>query len=151
MSTNIKAKFALYCKLNPWLIFLTSSLEIATYLIFIAIYIWVTFVWKYDDHCPQGYQGPGGLHHNKAYFNCTGGAANYLDRIIFGKNHLYLEVSSKELYLNTIPHDPEGLLGTTTSIFLTGIGVLAGYILTNFKSSKSKIFLWITMIIILGK
>lgn len=38
--------------------------------------------------CPRGYLGPGGLHWNGSYENCTGGAHLLLDLYVFGENHL---------------------------------------------------------------
>ena len=40
-------------------------------------------------HCFRGYLGPGGLHDGGKYFNCTGGATGYIDRLILGGNHMY--------------------------------------------------------------
>ena len=39
--------------------------------------------------CPTGYLGPGGLHENSKYWNCTGGAAGYIDIKFFGEGHIY--------------------------------------------------------------
>lgn len=37
----------------------------------------------------RGYVGPGGLHDSGKYYNCTGGAAAYIDIMVLGKNHIY--------------------------------------------------------------
>ena len=37
----------------------------------------------------RGYLGPGGLAEGGSYSNCTGGAAGYIDRVIFGEAHIY--------------------------------------------------------------
>lgn len=37
----------------------------------------------------RGYLGPGGLAEQGKYQNCTGGAAGYIDRLVFGNNHMY--------------------------------------------------------------
>lgn len=37
----------------------------------------------------RGYLGPGGIQDGGLYENCTGGAAAYIDRLIFGPNHMY--------------------------------------------------------------
>ena len=39
--------------------------------------------------CYRGYLGPGGLSDGGKYFNCTGGATGYIDRLLLGENHLY--------------------------------------------------------------
>ena len=31
-----------------------------------------------EKGCPTGYLGPGGLHENSKYYNCTGGAARWI-------------------------------------------------------------------------
>ena len=36
-----------------------------------------------------GYLGPGGLADNSSYYNCTGGAAMWVDVSIFGAAHIY--------------------------------------------------------------
>ena len=46
----------------------------------------------------RGYLGPGGLHENGTHFNCTGGAAGYIDRKLFGENHIYHHPSSKVFF-----------------------------------------------------
>lgn len=50
----------------------------------------------------RGYLGPGGRSENGSYFNCTGGAAGYLDHIILTDNHIYghptCKVGKKDLF-----------------------------------------------------
>lgn len=46
----------------------------------------------------RGYLGPGGLEQDGRYFNCTGGAAGYIDRVIFGSSHIYQNPTSKVVY-----------------------------------------------------
>ena len=54
-------------------------------IIFIAV-AWVLFTFFLQvENCSPGYLGPGGLSENGTHFNCTGGAANYIDRIILHK------------------------------------------------------------------
>lgn len=59
-------------------------------------------------HC-RGYLGPGGFHEDGKYFNCTGGAAGYIDQVILG-NHIYHHPTAKEIY-KSLSFDPEGILG----------------------------------------
>ena len=33
--------------------------------------------------------GPGGLHDGGDTFNCSGGAAGYIDRLLLGEEHMY--------------------------------------------------------------
>lgn len=58
--------------------------------------------------CPAGYLGPGGYDHYGKFTNCTGGAAGYIDRHVFGK-HMYSKVHNP-VYGHILPHDPEGTL-----------------------------------------
>ena len=37
----------------------------------------------------SGYLGPGGLHDRGKHFNCSGGAAGYIDRLVLGDKHIY--------------------------------------------------------------
>lgn len=60
--------------------------------------------------CPRGYMGPGGVHLDAAYTNCTGGAAGFVDRLVLGEEHLYQMPGSRLVY-GSGPFDPEGLLG----------------------------------------
>ena len=97
--------------------------EILTHTGFLGIYLYYTFAFNYDEGCPRGYQGPGGLERRGQFFNCTGGAANYIDRLILGEKHLYQWSTSKTIFKHTLNHDPEGILGLTTSILLTGVWI----------------------------
>ena len=63
-------------------------------------------------HTFRGYLGPGGLHDNGSYFNCTGGAAGYIDRKLFGVNHIYGHPTSevnqlyqKRIAMYKLPHN----------------------------------------------
>lgn len=90
---------------------LSSAFETSCSLMWLSVYIYFTFFWEYDIGCPIGYTGPGGISDEGKYYNCTGGAASYIDRYLFGEDHLYLDHEIKDMYLTNIKHDPEGLLG----------------------------------------
>jgi len=60
--------------------------------------------------CNSGYLGPGGRHEDGEYFNCTGGAAGYIDKTILTLNHIYQNPIIKFVY-GSGPFDPEGILG----------------------------------------
>lgn len=64
------------------------------------------------------------MHANSKYYNCTGGAAGLIDRLILGANHVYQSPTCKDVYLTQMPYDPEGLLGCLTSIVLAYLGNL---------------------------
>lgn len=56
--------------------------------------------------CPTGYLGPGGYALRGKYVNCTGGAAGYIDRLVF-RRHIYNKTENP-VFGTTLPHDPEG-------------------------------------------
>ena len=67
--------------------------------------------------CPTGYLGPGGVHENSQYWNCTGGAAGYIDIKFFGEDHIYDDPTEREIFFYeeynfggySRPYDPEGM------------------------------------------
>lgn len=92
--------------------------------------------------CGRGYLGPGGLHLNGTYFNCTGGAAGYIDRTLLHDDHLYRSSTPRVLYKSHQPYDPEGILGCLTSIFLVFLGLQAGKVLVTFKEWRPRLSRW---------
>lgn len=58
--------------------------------------------------------GPGGLHKNRSYTECTGGATGYIDGVILG-NHRYRKPTISAVY-ETGPFDPEGIVGKQGNI-----------------------------------
>ncbi|TKS85293.1 Heparan-alpha-glucosaminide N-acetyltransferase [Collichthys lucidus] len=82
-----------------------------------------------------GYLGAGGIGDNGLYPNCTGGAAGYVDRWMFGDN-MYRYPTCKEMYHTTQPFDPEGLLGTINSIVMGFLGMQAGRIIIFYKGAN---------------
>lgn len=52
----------------------------------------------------RGYLGPGGIGDMGLYANCTGGAAGYIDRWLFGEMHIYQTPSSRVSDLQNIPN-----------------------------------------------
>lgn len=92
--------------------------------------------------CPTGYTGPGGLSENGENYDCIGGAAGYIDRKLLGEKHLYNWPTAYDVYYryedepNGIPYDPEGILGTLTSIFMVYLGLQAGKCFDIFKEPK---------------
>ena len=43
----------------------------------------------------RGYIGPGGKQYQGDYQNCTGGAAGFIDRWVFGDSHVYQHPTPK--------------------------------------------------------
>ncbi|XP_069609209.1 heparan-alpha-glucosaminide N-acetyltransferase-like isoform X1 [Ranitomeya imitator] len=89
--------------------------------------------------CPTGYLGPGGIGDYGLYPNCTGGAAGYIDKWLFGPSHIYNYPTCKELYKTTQPFDPEGVLGTINSIVMAFSGLQAGKIILIYRKSPHQI------------
>ncbi|XP_023026506.2 heparan-alpha-glucosaminide N-acetyltransferase [Leptinotarsa decemlineata] len=92
--------------------------------------------------CGRGYLGPGGLDEGGKYFNCTGGVAGYIDRAVFG-HHMYKHPACQKVYENVVYYDPEGILGTLTSIFTVYLGVQAGITYHTFQNHREKVIRWI--------
>ena len=103
--------------------------------------------------CPRGYIGPGGLYDYGAYTNCTGGAAGYIDRLIFSPSHMYKRSTARHIYQNKEPYDPEGLLGVLTAMLIVQFGVAAGRVLVRYDGHKQRIvrfLFWATTSGIMG-
>jgi heparan-alpha-glucosaminide N-acetyltransferase len=66
-----------------------------------AVWHWLVFNMAVPG-CPVGYLGPGGLHDNSSYSDCTGGATGYIDKILFGESHLY-KYNEPSIYLSIRP------------------------------------------------
>lgn len=115
----------------------------------IALHTVVTYVLPVPG-CPRGYIGPGGLHDDGLYANCTGGAAAYIDRFFFTPNHIYPFSTATKIYQNTTPHDPEGILGTLTSILIVQFGVAAGRVLITFDGHWDRILRLLTWAFVTG-
>ena len=103
-------------------------------LLFVATWVLVTFLLPVPG-CPTGYLGPGGKLLN--LYECTGGAAGYIDRLVFG-SHIYLTPTCQITY-QTTAYDPEGLLGCLTSIFITYLGVHCGRIFVAYRKTNHKL------------
>lgn len=107
-----------------------------------GLHIAITFFLPVPD-CPTGYLGPGGLHDNSLHYNCTGGAAGFIDRFIFNNSHIYQRPTCQSLYDCPLPYDPEGLLGALTTILCVYLGVHAGRIVLVFKKTTQRIKRWL--------
>ncbi|XP_065652331.1 heparan-alpha-glucosaminide N-acetyltransferase isoform X4 [Hydra vulgaris] len=117
-------------------------------LLLLTIYLLIIYLLNVPG-CPKGYFGPGGDGDHGAYENCTGGASGYVDRTVFGLNHIYRNPTCKRLY-NCITYDPEGLLGTIPSILLTYLGLQAARTLLFYKSKNGHIIRWFIWSLLLG-
>eukprot|EP01060_Flectonema_neradi_P027147 TRINITY_DN3677_c1_g1_i3.p1 TRINITY_DN3677_c1_g1~~TRINITY_DN3677_c1_g1_i3.p1 ORF type:complete len:702 (+),score=98.41 TRINITY_DN3677_c1_g1_i3:68-2173(+) len=142
----------------PKLAFGPSLVELPVYLIFMSVWLIVTFTVSFDHlgyHC-DGYIGPGGISQQGAHFGCTGGAANYLDHKMFGDKHIYnsgcfpcdtyMDYDVKDNVCTSVRHhDPEGFLGSLNSIILCWLGVVAGRIVVTGKKTGNRRFVSFAM------
>lgn len=92
-------------------------------------------------NCPTGYLGPGGYHNFGKSPNCTGGAAGYIDRLVFG-NHIYSKIHNP-VYGTILPHDPEGIMNTISIVLVVYMGVHAGKILLLYYQCNARIVRWL--------
>ncbi|KAL2734398.1 heparan-alpha-glucosaminide N-acetyltransferase-like [Vespula squamosa] len=120
-----------------WLIILTI----------VAAHTLITFLLPVAD-CPKGYLGPGGYDTFKKYTNCTGGAAGYIDRYVFG-NHMYHQTQNP-VYGVILRHDPEGIMNTLSAIFIVYLGIHAGKIILYHYYCNSMILRWLLCSLITG-
>ncbi|KAM9344539.1 heparan-alpha-glucosaminide N-acetyltransferase [Symphorus nematophorus] len=99
-----------------------------------TLWLCITFLMPVPN-CPTGYLGAGGIGDDGLHPNCTGGAAGYIDRWMFGDN-MYRYPTCKEIYQTTQPFDPEGVLGTINSIVMGFLGMQAGKIIIAYKGTN---------------
>nr|XP_002120178.1 heparan-alpha-glucosaminide N-acetyltransferase-like [Ciona intestinalis] len=122
-----------------------------------ALWLFLTFLLPIPG-CPTGYLGPGGLDNDGKYINetCVGGAAGYIDRVIFGEAHIYGHPTCKNVYYPTytsdqrVPYDPEGLLGSINSCIIVILGCQAGKIFLYYKHPLDRAMRWILWCFFLG-
>ncbi|EZA60115.1 Heparan-alpha-glucosaminide N-acetyltransferase [Ooceraea biroi] len=115
----------------------------AQWLIILAIvttHTLITFLLPVPN-CPTGYLGPGGYHKSGKFVNCTGGAAGYIDRLVFG-DHVYSKTQNP-VYGTILPHDPEGIMNTMSIILVVYMGVHAGKILLLYYQCNAKVIRWL--------
>ncbi|XP_013875362.1 heparan-alpha-glucosaminide N-acetyltransferase isoform X2 [Austrofundulus limnaeus] len=96
-----------------------------------TMWLCITFLMPVPN-CPTGYLGAGGISDDGRYPNCTGGAAGFIDRWMFGDN-MYRYPTCKEMYKTVQPFDPEGVLGTINSVVMGFLGMQAGKIIVFYK------------------
>ena len=89
--------------------------------------------------CPRGYLGPGGLHWNASFVNCTGGAHRWIDVYVLGESHLNTDPTTVDVYKTEVNFDQEGLLGTCSATFLCFLGLQAGKVLLFSSNSVERV------------
>ncbi|XP_077280266.1 heparan-alpha-glucosaminide N-acetyltransferase [Temnothorax americanus] len=112
-----------------------------------ATHTLITFLLPVPN-CPTGYLGPGGYHRFGNFSNCTGGAAGYIDRLVFG-SHMYSKTENP-VYGTILPHDPEGLMNTVSIIFVVYMGIVAGRILLFYYQCNARVVRWLVYSAITG-
>ena len=86
----------------------------------------LTFGLPLPDGCPTGYVGPGGISDGGKHFNCTGGAARYIDALIFTEDHLgHWGLCEERFQCRRI--DPCALFGVLPSTLQVFLGMVAGF------------------------
>lgn len=118
-------------------------------LMVVTLHLMVTLMPKLEG-CPRGYLGPGGRHDSGLFMNCTGGVTGYIDRTVFGANHLFQHATLKSVYDSPLPYDPEGIMGTLQALFTVFLGVQAGMIIVTYKNHKERIVRWLLWAVITG-
>lgn len=102
-----------------------------------VVYLLLTFLLPVP-HCPTGYLGPGGTSDGGAHFNCTGGAAGFMDRQVFSHNHIAAWPACKDTY-DCHGQDPWGILGLFPSTLNIMMGYTIGRIIQRPLSHRAKI------------
>lgn len=92
--------------------------------------------------CPRGYLGPGGLHWNRSYPDCTGGAHRLLDLYFLGEYHLDDYSTAVQVYKSRSAFEENGLLGTCCSVLLCYLGLQAGKVLLFSRSDRERAVRW---------
>lgn len=122
---------------NSWKYYISDLIYAIPHTIVVSVLllIWLGVVYLLPvPGCPSGYMGPGGLEDGGRYYNCTGGATAYIDRLLLGENHLYATPSQVQIYKTVKNNDPEGLLGILTSVVLGYFGTIAGRVLLFYQN-----------------
>jgi heparan-alpha-glucosaminide N-acetyltransferase len=94
-----------------------------------AVYLLVSFFLPVPG-CPTGYLGAGGLADQGAYPACTGGAHGYVDRLLWGQEHIYGGATCRDVYKCVeVKYDPENTLGAISAAWMAWLGLHVGRML----------------------
>jgi len=100
----------------------------------------------------RGYLGPGGLDletNATLAEHCIGGAAGYIDIKIFTNKHIYNWATTKSVFKSG-NYDPEGFLGTLTSVVQVWFGVQTGATMVVYPRHVSRLKRWTIWAILMG-
>ncbi|KAG0697816.1 Heparan-alpha-glucosaminide N-acetyltransferase [Chionoecetes opilio] len=123
----------------------------AVHLLILAAHTLITFLMPVSG-CPTGYQGPGGfalLQNGTPSPHCVGGSAGEVDRWLLTSSHIYQNPTAKTLY-GSAAFDPEGVLGSLTSIFQVFLGLQAGITLRTHTTHQGRLVRWLAWAVALG-
>ena len=56
--------------------------------------IYLTFYYDPGNGCESGYLGPGGISDNSENYDCIGGTATVIDKLILGESRMYRYVNA---------------------------------------------------------
>ncbi|EGD73493.1 heparan-alpha-glucosaminide N-acetyltransferase [Salpingoeca rosetta] len=122
-------------------------------IVLVVIHTCITFLLPVPG-CPTGYIGPGGALAEfgqfapangscvNGTFCCEGGAAGHVDRWLLSWKHIYGSPTSQETY-QTGAYDPEGILGSLTSILICYLGLQSGKIIVHYKAARARSVRWL--------
>ncbi|XP_045592822.1 heparan-alpha-glucosaminide N-acetyltransferase [Procambarus clarkii] len=121
------------------------------HLVILAVHTLVTFLLPVPG-CPTGYLGPGGvalLQNGTPSPECVGGATGEVDRWLLTTQHIYQNPTAKLVY-KTAAFDPEGVLGSLTSIFQVFLGLQAGMVVQTHHTHRGRLGRWVAWGLLLG-
>lgn len=116
-------------------------------LFILAAYVLTIFVFEVPD-CGHGYFGPGGIHEDSEFQNCTGGVTGLVDRFVFGEIHLAQNSTVQKVY-DSLTFDDANILGTMPAIVQTFIGVQCGTIFLIYKHPLQRIARWFVWAVVM--
>lgn len=127
-------------KIRPWKVrkLPDSWVQYIFVIVCLAVHASITYLLPVPG-CPTGYTGPGGLHMHSKYKNCTGGAARYIDALVFGAKHLRREPHCKKVYRTVVSFDTAGLLSGLNCLFTMYSGVYAAGVFVYYSETKARL------------
>ncbi|CAN8019535.1 unnamed protein product [Ixodes persulcatus] len=118
----------------------------------LAVHLALTFSFNVPN-CGRGYLGPGGLHLNGSHFNCTGGAAGYIDRTLLGGSHIYHAATPRIRNLNS-SHEKfdykQMIAWGCIYMFVFPNKNSAGKVLVTFKEWRPRLSRWCAWGVVCG-
>jgi|JI10StandDraft_1071094.scaffolds.fasta_scaffold1939766_1 heparan-alpha-glucosaminide N-acetyltransferase len=85
---RLSCRFDNHAFTGAYSIYVDRILEWVIVALLVLTWCLITFLLPVPG-CPTGYIGPGGLSLGPELAACTGGAARYIDLLVFGEAHIY--------------------------------------------------------------